>query len=259
MGVQPLNGFFNWLVEAGYLAGNPLALAKRPRAKRKPRVTRFLPHEHWGAVKDAIRAMDASTPALEAMAARARWIFSLLYLGGLRTSEICDGSMGDFLWRRSPDGTVRWWLEVTGKGQQTRLVPATTELMDEAKRYRLSLCLKPLPGEHEDFPLVAPLRGDKRLHISRSSLHAIVKDVMKAAAALVRQQGPEFEEAAQHIEQASTHWMRHTAASHQTDKADVKYVRDNLGHASIATTNIYTHTEDDMRHDVMTATHKIGW
>ena len=77
--------------------------------------------------------------------------------------------------------------------------------------------------------------------------------------AQLRQQGPEFEAAAAHIEQASTHWMRHTAGSHLSGKADLKMVRDNLGHANISTTSIYLHSEEDARHDATSAVHRVGW
>jgi site-specific recombinase XerD len=72
---------------------------------------------------------------------------------------------------------------------------------------------------------------------------------MRETANGLRVQGEEFEAAAAHIEQASTHRLRHTAGSHLSEKADLKVVRDNLGHANLSTTSIYLHTEDDARHD----------
>jgi len=253
-----INGLFNWLVEAGYLAGNPLALRRKVRSSQAPRVTRFLPRQHWQAVKNAILAMPTDTARKADRAARARWLFTLLYIGGLRVSEVCDGVMGNFFVRRSPDGSERWWLEATGKGEKTRLVPATPELMEELMRYRRSRDLKPLPREGDSTPIVLPLIGaDKTL--TRSAIHVIVKETMRNAADQVRAQGPEFEGAASLIEQASTHWMRHTAGSHQTDSNDLKNVRDNLGHASLNTTSLYVHTEDDARHDATTKVHRIAW
>ena len=83
--------------------------------------------------------------------------------------------------------------------------------------------------------------------------------MFRASADRLRQQGPEFEAAARHIEQASTHWMRHTAGSHLSEKADLKVVRDNLGHANISTTSIYLHSEEDARHDATNAVHRVGW
>jgi site-specific recombinase XerD len=53
--------------------------------------------------------------------------------------------------------------------------------------------------------------------------------------------------------------MRHTAGSHLSEKADLKVVRDNLGHANISTTSIYLHTDDDARHDATSAVHRVNW
>ncbi|WP_041838864.1 tyrosine-type recombinase/integrase [[Acidovorax] ebreus] len=95
--------------------------------------------------------------------------------------------------------------------------------------------------------------------MARSAIHELVKGVMHAAAAALRQRGSDFDAAASHLAQASTHWIRHTAGSHLSEKVDLKVVRDNLGHANISTTSIYLHTEDDARHDATAAGHRVGW
>lgn len=253
-----LNGLLNWLVEAGYLAGNPLALSRRKARSRAPRVSRFLPVEHWNEVKATIEAMPTGTPRQAANAARSRWLFSLLYLGGLRVSEVCSTTMGSFFSRRSADGKERWWVEITGKGDKTRLVPATDELMAELMRYRKALDLKPLPVAGDDLPALMPLIGPAA-PLARSAVHEIVKDVVRQAAARLRARGPECEAAASHIEKVSTHWLRHTAGSHQSDRIDLKNVRDNLGHENIATTSVYVHTADDARHDATSGGHRVDW
>jgi site-specific recombinase XerD len=253
-----LNALLSWLVEAGYLAGNPLALSRRKRRQVPPRVSRFLPMEHWMAVKGTIEAMPNLTERDRLHASRCRWLFSLLYVGGLRVSEICGATMGGFFSRRGADGRERWWLEVTGKGDKTRLVPATGELITELLRYRKAQKLSPLPLEGDGMPLLIPLIGPCK-PMARSAIHEIVKPVFRASAARLRRQGLEFEAAAAHLEMASTHWMRHTAGSHLSEKADIKVVRDNLGHANISTTSIYLHSEDDARHDATAAVHRVGW
>ncbi|MGJ7583039.1 tyrosine-type recombinase/integrase, partial [Variovorax sp. RHLX14] len=141
---------------------------------------------------------------------------------------------------------------------KTRLVPATGELKAELMRYRKVCALSPLPLEGEDTPLVRTLIAPIK-PMARSAIHELVKGVMHAAAAALRQRGPDFEAAATHLEQASTHWIRHTAGSHLSEKVDLKVVRDNLGHANISTTSIYLHTEDDARHDATAAGHRVGW
>jgi integrase/recombinase XerD len=253
-----LNALLSWLVEAGYLAGNPLALSRRKRRQAPPRVSRFLPMEHWQSVKDTIEAMPALTERDRLHAARCRWLFSLLYIGGLRVSEICGATMGGFFNRHGADGRERWWLEVCGKGGKTRLVPATGELITELLRYRKAQDLSPLPLEGDGTPLLIPLIGPCK-PMARSAIHEIVKAAFRESAARLRRQGPELEAAAAHLEQASTHWMRHTAGSHLSEKADIKVVRDNLGHANISTTSIYLHSEDDARHDATAAAHRVGW
>jgi site-specific recombinase XerD len=95
--------------------------------------------------------------------------------------------------------------------------------------------------------------------MARSAIHEIVKKVVRDSATRLRAIGSEWESTAAHLEQASTHWMRHTAGSHLSEKADIKVVRDNLGHSNISTTSIYLHTEDDIRHDATAAVHKVDW
>ena len=254
-----INSLFSWLVEAGYLAGNPLTLARRKRLHRPPRVTRFLPMAHWQEVRQTIESLPATTDRERAHAARARWLFSLLYIGGMRVSEVCDGVMAGFFCRRGSDGRERWWFEATGKGEKTRLIPATAELMTELMQYRRSRGLLPLPAHDEVMPILLPVIGPVK-PMARTAVHEIVKAIMRATAERLRLRGdPGALAAAAHIEQASTHWMRHTAGTHQSDHIDLKVVRDNLGHANIATTSTYIHAEDDARHDATSQGHWAGW
>ncbi|GAB2724870.1 hypothetical protein GCM10027019_00460 [Melaminivora jejuensis] len=259
-----LNNLFNWLVQAGYLAGNPLALRRRKAAAGSRQVSRFLPQEHWAQVRATIEALPADTPRQALHAARYRWLFSLLYLAGLRISEVCGNRMGDFHARQGTDGQLRWWLSVQGKGSKTRTLPATDELVQELARYRRAHALPDLPREGEERPLLLPVIGasatlEGARPLSRSAIHTLVKDIVRQTAARLRACGPQHEGAACHIEQASAHWLRHTAGTHQSDGMDLKMVRDNLGHANIATTSIYLHTEDDARHDATSQAHRLGW
>ncbi|MDR3383241.1 tyrosine-type recombinase/integrase [Cupriavidus basilensis] len=258
-----LNTLFAWLVDAGYLAGNPLSLARSRRGQSKPRVTRYLSHEMWREVKDTIEAMpganDSATERERLHAARCRWLFTVLYLGGLRAAEVAETRMGAFFCRRDRDGVERWWLEVTGKGNKTRLVPATDELMVELARYRSAHGLPPAPLPGEARPIVLPIIG-KEKPLSRGALHLVLKEVFGMAAARLRARGPEWESRAAVLASASAHWLRHTAGSHMTDQqVDLRFVRDNFGHASISTTSAYLHTEDDARHEATQERHRIGW
>ncbi|MEG6920406.1 integrase, partial [Pseudomonas aeruginosa] len=91
-------------------------------------------------VRQTIMAMPRETPRQRAVYARARWLFTLLFLGGLRISEVAGNGMGDFFMRSdAKSGEQRWWLQVLGKGDKSRLVPASTEMMVELMNYRRSL------------------------------------------------------------------------------------------------------------------------
>ncbi|GAB7549417.1 hypothetical protein CS8_091220 [Cupriavidus sp. 8B] len=131
-----LNALFAWLTEARYLAGNPLALARHRRASTQARVTRYLSHDLWATVRDTVAAMPTEAARERLHAARWRWVLTVLYLGCLRASELTATTMGAFFCRRDAQGIERWWLEVTGKGSKTRLVPATDELIAKLARYR---------------------------------------------------------------------------------------------------------------------------
>ncbi len=254
-----LNTLFSWLVTAGYLAGSPLALSRQRARHAKPRITRYLAPELWAEVKATVETMGRDTDRERAHYSRVRWLFSLLYLCGLRISEVVENVQGSFFCRRDSHGDERWWLEITGKGQKTRLVPATHELMGELARYRQEFGLVAFPRPGETTPLVLPLNGEPRA-LTRAALHHVVKAVFHQAADRLRSRGEEFATRADHVAQASAHWLRHTAGSAMADgQLDLRFVRDNLGHASLTTTSVYLHAEEDERHAQTERRHRLGW
>jgi integrase/recombinase XerD len=173
-----LNAMFSWLVNAGYLAGNPLSLSRQRTRKARPRITRYLDEDLWLEVKRTIDLMPQETDRERDHAFRMRWLFSLAYLCGLRISEVVGNTMAGFFCRRDKDGDERWWLEITGKGDKTRIVPATSELMVELARYRREKGLSSFPLPGEDLPLLLPI-GVRRDPMSRGAVHAIVKKVFE--------------------------------------------------------------------------------
>ncbi|MFC3110644.1 tyrosine-type recombinase/integrase, partial [Undibacterium arcticum] len=152
-----LNTLFSWLVNAGYLAGNPLSLSRQRARKAKPRITRYLEEDLWSEVKMTIDLMPKESDREREHYYRARWLFSLLYLCGLRISEVVGNTMGSLFCRRDKDGEERWWLEILGKGDKLRIVPATNELMVELARYRREKGLASFPLAGDDVPLLLPI------------------------------------------------------------------------------------------------------
>jgi integrase/recombinase XerD len=254
-----LNAMFSWLVTAGYLAGNPLSLSRQRNRRSKPRMTRYLEEELWTEVKLTIDQMPRETQREREHYFRTRWLFSLLYLCGLRISEVVGNQMDGFFCRRDKEGEERWWLEILGKGDKLRIVPATNELMVELARYRREMGLAPFPLQNESTPLLLPI-GGKHRSMSRGAVHELVKVVFEKTAERLQQRGPEAEAKAERVTQASAHWLRHTAGSHMANRAvDLRHVRDNLGHESLTTTSGYLHSSDDERHRETEEKHKIAW
>lgn len=86
----------------------------------------------------------------------------------------------------------------------------------------------------------------------------MLKEVFGIAAARLRARGPEWESRATVLASASAHCLHHTAGSHMTDlQVDLRFVRDNFGHASISTISAYPHTEDEARHEAAQERHRI--
>jgi integrase/recombinase XerD len=225
----------------------------------QPRVTRFLEDDLWQAVKTSIDAMPRDTAREQEHYARVRWLISLLYLMGLRISEVVSNPMGGFFRRRDRDGQDRWWLTITGKGDKERLLPATTELMAELARYRRHYGLTTLPYSGEPTPLLLPIGGVHRA-MTRGAVHLIIKQVFDDAIVHLQSTGEAHERASERLRQASAHWLRHTTGSRMMDgQVDLRYVRDNLGHVSIATTSQYLHADDDDRHRATEAGLRLNW
>jgi site-specific recombinase XerD len=156
-------------------------------------------------------------------------------------------------------GQERWWLEVLGKGDKERLVPATDEMMVELGRYRREHGLPVLPSPTDDTPLLLPI-GKSRKPLTRAALHTIVKGIFAGTADRLRLRGDDYALRAAQLERASAHWLRHSAGSHMADgNLDLRLVRDNLGHASLTTTSLYLHIDDDKRHRETEEKHRIDW
>ncbi len=262
-----LNALLSWLVQAGYPAGNPLSLSRNRARQAAPCITRYLEPSIWQEDEDYLATMSRDTDRAAAHAYRVRWLFTLLYLGGLRVAEVGYNTMGQFFIRRDAQAEIRWWLTIRGKGDKERLVPATREMIMELPRYRQHVGLSARPAPNDDTPLVLPIgatasnRGTQTCApLTRAALHAIVKGVFAGAAARLREGDASSVQRADMLEKASAHWLRHTAGSHMADQqVDLRLVRDNLGHASLTTTSLYLHIDDDRRHRETEDKHRIDW
>ncbi len=95
--------------------------------------------------------------------------------------------------------------------------------------------------------------------LTRSAVHFVIKKVFEQTAQRVEVQGESYWAQAQRLRAASAHWLRHTAGSRLANSVDLRHVRDTLGHASLNTTSLYLHVEEDQRHRAIEAGHHLGW
>ncbi len=244
-----INSLFTYLVAAGYLAGNPLALRRRRSVSTiKPEtVERFLDSTLWQHVLSFVEALPVETSRQQAAYERVRYLFILLYLLGPRVSEVASHTMGSFVEVRG-----KWWWRVTGKGGKTTRIPANQEMLAALVRYRTFYGLPSLPLPQEKTPLVLNLRGSRG--ISANMIYRIVKAVMQKAARELKITQPHQ---ASKLYRASTHWLRHTAITHQADAGiELRYLNKSARHTKLETTAIYLHADEESWHEAMEK-HKI--
>ena len=244
-----LSGLFGYLVAAGYFAGNPLALRRQrseSKSSRRAAVERYLDHALWQSLLNFIETMPQATHREKQHYERVRWLFRLLYGASLRASEAAQAKSSDLTQRRG-----KWWLHVVGKGGAECDVPISDELMADLARYRQFHGRSAVPAALEATPLVMSVAGRTDQFLTSTAIYLVVKEVFRRAAETLEAVDPS---GASVLRRASTHWLRHTSATHQADAGnDIRFIQKNLRHASIETTAIYLHAEDDLRHEKTTA------
>jgi integrase/recombinase XerC len=199
-------GFYAWLVRHGEAAANPCAGVRAPRAPKK------LPEALSPDEAVALVAIDdAGTLGL-----RDRALFELAYSCGLRVSELTGLDVGAV---DAATGEVR----VTGKGAKTRIVPVG--------RAALAALAAWMPVRAK---LAQP--GERALFVGSGGKRATPRDVQRRIKRRALAAGIEAD--------VHPHMLRHSFASHVLQSSgDLRAVQEMLGHASIASTQVYTHLD----------------
>jgi integrase/recombinase XerD len=217
-----LRRFFGFLVEDGLRADDPSEALPRPRLERP--LPRILDEAEMQRMFEAAEDRAASG---EAAAVRNLALLELLYGSGLRASELVS----------LPRGAVRTgqpFLMVRGKGSKERLVPISTRADTAVLAWAAHV-----PG---DSLWLFP-NGKK--HLSRVRLFQIVR-AMAADAGIAP-------------DRISPHVLRHAFATHLlSGGADLRVLQSLLGHADIATTQIYTHVDSARLVELVNARHPLA-
>ena len=241
-----INALFNYLVEAGYLSGNPLGLMRRKLAKRfdqQAKMTeRFLEQPLWQLIIDFVEEMPRATQRNIIDYERKRYLLHLLYLLGPRVSEVTHHKMNSIQAIRG-----KWWWEVTGKGQKRQKIPVSDAMLNALIRYRQCYGLDPLPTPEDNNALFLSLNGKRG--ITANMIYRLIKQIFGDCAQAIEKQHPNY---AKKLRKASTHWLRHTSITHQTDAGiELRYIKRNARHESVETTMLYQHAEEEKWHNAM--------
>lgn len=171
-----LNRMFSWLVDTGYLMVNPLINPSRAAPQRSLLAVTLWPMELLKIVTTAIDSMPHSTNKEKEHGERARWLFSLLYFGGLSISEIANNAMGAFCVCHQA-GSAQWAIEfAANSGRRVRKI-ATPDLVAALLRYRHFQELPPVPEKNELTPLVLPIGGRKQ-RLGPRALYGIIRSLL---------------------------------------------------------------------------------
>lgn len=245
-----IRSMFGYLHKVGYLSINPVAskTKKRMRSVQRKQIQRFLPYDTWEYLLDFIERMPKDSVSERRHYHRVRWLFCLLYLTRARRSEIAAARMSD-IYRDDTDGL--WYFKVMGKGLKERDIPVSDELLKEFMAYRQFLGKTPLPSLNDDRPLVLSVTG--RSGLTPKAVYLIIKEVCFRAAETLRETYPDDPvqaDRANRLAMATTHWLRHTSATHFVDAGgDLRVIQETLGHSNIQTTMIYQHAEKTDLHE----------
>jgi integrase/recombinase XerC len=219
-----VRSFFQFLVQKGLLSQNPAQIVATPK-QEKP-LPNFMPVDEAFALMET---PDAST----VWGARDKSILETLYSTGMRVGELVGLSDGDFDFSL---GIVR----VFGKGGKERIVPIGDKAQAVLQHYLQQRdALRPPAGERErKTPVFINQRGGRLT--SRSVARILRKHLIQGG--LWRKISP--------------HGLRHSFATHLLDAgADLRAIQELLGHASLSTTQRYTHVSMDKLMEVYDRAH----
>jgi len=239
-----LSALFRWLIEQRYVLANPFAGIKvRGHAQRMALdTTRGFTESEWILLRAVADGLEWSYGWSEPAAQRLRFVLDFGYATGLRISELVSAVLGDVC----HDERGECWLQVVGKGRKHAKVALPPLALAALDQYLVHRHLPVTPAHWDPkMPLVASLGEDGRIGIVGARLWNVMRRFFMQAADVIVADQPT---AADKLRRASPHWMRHSHASHALARgAELTTVRDNLRHASIATTSTYLHGDDIRR------------
>jgi integrase/recombinase XerD len=212
--VAAVKSFFHYLVAENVLPSDPTATLDSPR------VGRSLPRAISEDEVDALLAEPAKDTSAEGV--RDKAMLELLYATGMRVSELVSLNMDDV-------SLASGYIRCFGKNGKERTIPTHPEAIAALETY-IKEARPRLISSPDEQALFVNHRGTR---LTRQGFWLIIKEYARKAG----------------IQEITPHTLRHSFATHMLNNgANLRDVQELLGHASITTTQIYTHlTHDQMR------------
>lgn len=206
-----LRRFFRYLCSSQIIPSNPAELVEGGRPGMK------VPETLAAAQVNSL--LESIDPQEIPLGARDRAMLEMLYSSGLRVSELISLRPEQVDWDEM-------FLRVLGKGQKTRYVPLGGMAATALRHYMQHARSKLVHSGRRATTLFLSVRGTA---LTRERIRQIIKDRARAIGL---------------PENVYPHIMRHSFATHLLENgADLRVIQDMLGHADLATTQIYTHVE----------------
>jgi len=217
--------FFRWLVVRRFREGDPAEPILPPRMEQ---------HLPDTMNETEVRQLLESVTGSEPLDLRDRAILELFYASGLRLTELVESRLENL-------SLEEGWIRITGKGGKTRLAPVGKAAITAIQRYldqgRVKL-VKPKSGSW----IFLSNRGAR---LTRNRIFQVVQERAALTGLDPKRVHP--------------HLLRHSFATHLLSHgADLRVIQEMLGHADIATTQIYTHVNDRQLKEVHRKFHPRG-
>ena len=245
-----LNAYYEFLILEEYTESNPVKVSKKRcpyfvedmTSKDVMRLTDL----QWDVIVDTAEKMANENHRYE------RYLFLVMAVKALklRISELAvrkSTRSDDIEWTPAFGhfyiNKEYWVLKVFGKGRKTREVTVPDALLPYLDRYRKHLGLLGRPTKGEKQPIIGKERGSGGMtarHLTR-----LIQEIFDKAVEILNSEG--HKEQANELRAASTHYLRHTQASQEVSAGrPLKHISDDLGHASLKTTD-EEYVQSDLR------------